>query len=242
MHAYFLEVGRDDEMVDLQVTDSRAGRSSCWRSVDLVQAGRTLLSAELMFSKNRKGPHHQDPMPEVPPPRDLVNVGTALEPYLSDTFSPWDRDSPFDLRYLTPPLRLSADPDMPNAARSGVWLKAAGSADHDRTLATALLIYASDMCMLDPCLRPHALWFGSGSASGLSLDHSIWFHAPARVDDWILVDQRSPAMAQGRGLGLAEMYARDGELLCSVAQLGSVRVSQPDRAHAAGASLEGTRS
>lgn len=232
MHAYFIQVGRDDEAVGLHVTDVRDGRNSCWRSVEVVQAGRLLLSAELMFSSDRAGPRHQDTMPDAPPPGELSNVGTDLEPHLADTFCPWDVEAPFDLRYITRPPRLEAHRGDTGEARSAVWLKAAGLADHDRTLATALLIYASDMCMLDPCVRPHGLWFGAGSASGLSLDHSIWFHAPARVDDWILMDQRSPGMREGRGLGLAEMYAADGELLCSVAQLGSVRVPELTLNHA----------
>ena len=228
MHAYFIEVGRDDLVVDLEVSTVREGRSTCWRSVDLIQAGRLLLTAELVFSADREGPSHQETMPEAPSPEGLTNVGTDLVPYLDDTFRPWDTGSPFDLRYVSTPLRLAAAtaPAAPGHARSQVWLRAAGVID-EPTLATALLVYASDLCMVDPCLAPHGLWFGSGSATGLSLDHSIWFHAPARVDDWIFMDQRSPAMSNGRGLGQADMYAADGELLCSVAQLGSVRITTP---------------
>ncbi len=37
------------------------------------------------------------------------------------------------------------------------------------------------------------------------------------------MDQRSPGMRDGRGLGRADLYARDGELLASVAQLGTIR-------------------
>ena len=227
MHAYFIEVGRDDVNVDLDVTVVRDGRNSCWRSVELVQDERLLLTAELVFSVDRDGLGHQDPMPTSPDPDDLTNVGADLEPYLDDTFRPWDGDSAFDLRYVSTPLRLAAAAGEPPAeARSRVWMKAAGEVDADPVLATALLVYATDLCTVDPCLVPHGLWFGSGGATGLSIDHSIWFHAPARVDDWILMDQRSPAMSGGRGLGLADMYAADGELLCSVAQLGSVRVSR----------------
>lgn len=227
MHAYFIDVGRDDVGVDLEVTVVRDGRRSCWRSVDLVQKGRLLLTAELLFSAEREGPGHQAPMPEVPSPERLSNAGTDLTPFLDDTFRPWDTNSPFDLRYVTTPLRLAAEgTEDPGDARSQVWTKAAAAVD-DPILATALLVYASDLCMVDPCLVPHGLWFGPGSATGLSLDHSIWFHQPARIDDWIFMDLRSPAMSHGRGLGQADMYAVDGELLCSVAQLGSIRVTAP---------------
>lgn len=48
-------------------------------------------------------------------------------------------------------------------------------------------------------------------------------HATPRVDDWLLIDLRSPAGNGGRMLGIADIYSRDGEILCTVAQLGAVR-------------------
>jgi acyl-CoA thioesterase-2 len=216
--------GSDHDPVDIDVATVRDGRGSCWRSVDVLQDERPLLRAELMFSRDTAGPRRQDPMPSVPPPDGLDNVGVALAPYRSDTFAPWGEHSPFDLRYVTCPPRVGAERG-PGEPRSAAWLKAQGSAGDDRHLATALLVHASDMCMLDPCLRPHAMWFGPGSAEGRSVDHSMWFHGTPRVDGWVLMDQRSPGMRDGRGLGLAEMYAADGELICSIAQLGSIRAA-----------------
>jgi acyl-CoA thioesterase II len=226
LHAYFLQAGRDDTAVDIDVTSVRDGRGTCWRSVDLLQHERSLLRVELMFSLDSDGPGHQNVMPAAPAPEALENVGAALAAFGDDTFRPWGLDSPFDLRYATCPPRLGAR-NGPDEPRSVAWLRALGSPGDDRSLATALLVYASDMCMLDSCLRPHAMWFGGGSAEGRTLDHSMWFHAAPRLDDWILMDQRSPGMRDGRGLGTAELYARDGQLLCSVAQLGAIRPIDP---------------
>jgi acyl-CoA thioesterase II len=222
LHAYFLQAGRDDKAVDMDVTTVRDGRGTSWRAVDVLQHERPLLRVELMFSADADGPGHQNPMPPAPHPDALENVGSALAPFGEDTFRPWGVESPFDLRYATSPPRIGAQAGA-GEARSMAWLRALGSPGDDRTLATALLVYASDMCMLDSCLRPQAMWFGGGSAEGRTLDHSMWFHAAPRLDDWILMDQRSPGMRDGRGLGLADLYASDGELLCSVAQLGAIR-------------------
>lgn len=228
LHAYFVQAGAGQRPVDLEVHRVRDGRSSAWRSVDVVQSEYLLLRLEAMFASDTTGPSHQAARPEAPEPETLANVGDQLAAH-DDTFRPWDARSPFDLRYVTPPPRLG-EPGAP--ATTTAWLGPGGEAPPDRALAAALLAYASDMGMLDSCLRPHGLWFGS-AASGFTLDHSIWFHAPARVDDWLLIDQTSPGMRDGRGLGQAQLYARDGELLATVAQLGSIRAhaidSQEDR-------------
>jgi acyl-CoA thioesterase-2 len=60
-----------------------------------------------------------------------------------------------------------------------------------------------------------------------SLDHAMWFHHFARVDDWLLYVQESPAASGGRGLALGRMFTRDGLLVASVAQEGMIRVPTP---------------
>jgi acyl-CoA thioesterase II len=226
LHAYFVEAGEADRGVEIDVVPIRDGRSTCWRSVRVRQGDRLLLIADTTFARDSPSPSHQAAMPAVRPPEDLPNVGRTLAAF-DDVHAYWNEDSAFDLRYVDAPPRLSACEASSDQQRSSVWVRGMGPAPADRSLAAALLAYASDMCMLDPLLKPHGLWWGSGSAKGFSLDHSMWFHAPSRTDEWILVDQRSPALRDGRGLALADMYARSGELLCTVAQQGSMRVIPP---------------
>jgi acyl-CoA thioesterase len=58
-----------------------------------------------------------------------------------------------------------------------------------------------------------------------SLDHSIWFHAPARADEWLLYDIHSPRTNNGRGVAFGRIYNRDGLLIATCAQEGIVRLS-----------------
>jgi acyl-CoA thioesterase-2 len=53
-----------------------------------------------------------------------------------------------------------------------------------------------------------------------SLNHTVWFHRPFRVDDWHLVVQRSSRACDGRGLASAQVFTRGGELVSSLAQEG----------------------
>ncbi len=56
-----------------------------------------------------------------------------------------------------------------------------------------------------------------------SLDHTVWFHEPPRVDDWLLYDQRSAWAGNGRALCRGRFWSTDGRLVATVAQEGLVR-------------------
>jgi acyl-CoA thioesterase-2 len=49
-----------------------------------------------------------------------------------------------------------------------------------------------------------------GQFTGASLDHGVWFHRAARVDDWMLVAMEPLSNHAGRGLGLGRAWNRDG--------------------------------
>jgi acyl-CoA thioesterase II len=54
--------------------------------------------------------------------------------------------------------------------------------------------------------------------------HSLWFHQPLRVDDWLLVDQVSPVLAGGRAFGRGDVWSLDGRLVASFAQESMIRM------------------
>jgi len=54
----------------------------------------------------------------------------------------------------------------------------------------------------------------------------MWFHRPARADEWVLYTQQSPSASGGRGLAAGRMFAGDGRLIASVGQEGMLRLKQ----------------
>jgi acyl-CoA thioesterase-2 len=64
---------------------------------------------------------------------------------------------------------------------------------------------------------------GADGLKVASLDHAMWWHRPARVDQWLLYVLRSPSASGARGLGFGRIFTRDGVLACSVAQEGMIR-------------------
>ena len=75
-----------------------------------------------------------------------------------------------------------------------------------------------------PIYRRHGIAFVTPGLKAASLDHAMWWHRPARVDEWLLYVQESPNAVGGRGLSLGRIYDRAGTLVASVAQEGMVRV------------------
>ena len=75
-------------------------------------------------------------------------------------------------------------------------------------------------------MRAHGIAWTTPGLKVASLDHAMWWHRPARVDEWLLYVQESPSARGGRGLSNGRIYSRDGALVASVAQEVMVRVRQ----------------
>ncbi|HXA47058.1 MAG TPA: acyl-CoA thioesterase II, partial [Burkholderiaceae bacterium] len=73
-------------------------------------------------------------------------------------------------------------------------------------------------------LQPHGIMIGDQRLQIASLDHTIWFHRPFRMDDWLLFSMESPNASGGRGLNFAYVYDRHGALVATVAQEGLIRL------------------
>jgi acyl-CoA thioesterase-2 len=105
-----------------------------------------------------------------------------------------------------------------------VWFRMTGTVPDDRAIQAALMAYVSDMTLLDATLYPHGRTVFDGTIQAASLDHSMWFHRPNRMDDWLLYTQDTPNASGGRGFARGAIYTRGGELVCSMAQEGLIRV------------------
>ena len=65
-------------------------------------------------------------------------------------------------------------------------------------------------------------WLTPGLAVA-SIDHTLWFHRPFRIDDWLLYAMDSPTAQGGRGLSRGQFFDRAGRLVVSVAQENLMR-------------------
>jgi acyl-CoA thioesterase-2 len=103
-------------------------------------------------------------------------------------------------------------------------LRAIGPLPDDPLLQQCLLAYVSDYHLIATALRPHGASMATPGISVASIDHAMWFHRPARVDDWLLYSMDSPSASGSRGYARASLFTRDGVLVASTAQEGLIRL------------------
>lgn len=224
LHGYFIRAGDVRRPILYQVDRLRDGKSFSTRRVVAVQEGEAIFSLAASFQIDEGGFDHQDPMPEVPAPESLRSERELALAH-ADKFPERLRvmalaERPIEIRQveMRNPLRpIVAQP------RRHAWYKAVDALPDSPALHRYVLAYASDFSFLGTSMDPHGVsWFSSGMQVS-SLDHSMWFHRPFRVDDWLLYVVDSPSASGARGLVRGQFFDRAGRLVASCAQEGLIR-------------------
>ncbi|SDE61014.1 acyl-CoA thioesterase-2 [Blastococcus fimeti] len=230
LHAYFLRVGEASSPTDFRVDRVRDGRSYGTRRVTAEQGGRAILDLTASFQVPETGFAHQVPALDAPEPESLPTVQDAAaeapEP-LRAWFGNLFQRHPFELRFDGELPRVAAARGETAPPRQRFWLRATEALPDEPLVHAAALAYASDMLLLSTSLAPHARAVGAPDVSAASLDHAVWLHQPARVDEWLLFEQESSWAAGGRCLCHARVFDRAGRLVMTVAQEGMVRPIGP---------------
>lgn len=225
LHGYFLRPGDIDLPITFSVDRLRDGRSFSTRRVQAFQKGEPIFSMIASFQIADAGLDHQLDMPtDLPQPEDLPSAAELVGAIDHPRAQYWAKARPFDMRHVGSPIYFKVEGE--HVAYQAVWLKALSPLPADQALHTAALAYASDYTILESVYRRHGISWAHPGLSSASLDHAMWFHRPARVDEWMLYVQESPSAQGGRGLALGRIYSRDGSLLATVAQEGMVRVPE----------------
>jgi acyl-CoA thioesterase-2 len=227
MHGYFLRPGDVQHPITFSVDRLHDGRSFSTRRTHAYQNGEPILSLIASFQTHDEGVEHQVDMPtDLPDPESLPSTADVLGALDHDVARYWSNERAFDVRHIPSPIYLSVEGER--VPRQAVWMKAFGRLPDDPKQHRAALAYASDYSILEPVLRAHGVAWATPGLRVASLDHAMWWHRDARVDEWLLFVQESPSASGGRGLSLGRIYTRDGVLVASVAQEGMVRVPDPD--------------
>jgi acyl-CoA thioesterase-2 len=234
LHGYFLRPGDVRQPIEFAVERMRDGRSFSARRTHALQNGAPILSMITSFQEEQEGLDHADPMPDAPPPDDVVSALEVLAPIDHPMATFWTQSAAFDLRHVERSIFIG--PGREQTDRQMVWVRAHGEvpsgssaggltgSTSEQVLHRALMAFACDQLMLEPVLRRHGLSWVTPGLSMASLDHAMWWHRPARVDEWLLYVQSSPSSQGGRGLTAAKVYAQDGTLVASIAQEGMIRL------------------
>ena len=224
LHAYFVEAGIPGQPVDVTVDRVRDGRSISTRRVTVIQGQRQLLIAMVSFHAGSGGFETTNSTPVDPGSGGLP----LLQEWVTD-FSPEQR--PVGLSWIEQPppleIRMGEPPSFmggPSAQGPRThWMRLPRHVGDDPLLHAALLAYASDYLLLDMILRAHPDRAALKSFPCFSLDHSLWFHRPVRLDRWHSHTQQTEAISGHRGLVRGVIHDADGRLVASAMQEGLVR-------------------
>ena len=237
LHAYFLRGGKEGVDISYDIARDFDGRSFANRRVVASQidddgSARPILNLTASFQKPEEGLAHDDvTMPDVAPPEDLrsdMEMRRRMVERAGDRMSEQQRalvlrPRPIDMRTVDRLHWMNSEPREP---RAHSWFRTVAplpAIEDNAALHRAVIAYASDYTLLGTSALPHGLSWMRGELVGASLDHAIWFHRPARADEWLLYATDAPWSGGGRGFNRGRIFNRAGELVASVAQEGMMR-------------------
>lgn len=226
LHLLFAGAGDGARPVTIGVDRLRDGRAFAARGVRVEQDGKLLASATLSFHRGDAGPQHQAAMPAAPDPESLEDQ-REIRRRNAEARGKAPRRSVAEGLIDARPVELPFDPDGDGIEpRRQLWFRSRVPLGDDAGAHQAVIAFASDMGLVHLGMAAHNASGAGGQLDAASLDHAVWFHRPARADEWLLFAQRAPVAHGGRGLTFGTIFTRDGALVASVAQEVLIRHAQ----------------
>jgi acyl-CoA thioesterase-2 len=205
LHVLFPRAGDTGEPIRYEVATLHEGGSFATLAIVARQPKGVVATAAVSMHTLEDGPRNQTvpPLPALPGEEYVVKVDLL----------PWE-------------TRATDDLDSPDAAPPSyeMWMRTPPVAS---ALAPALAAYGTDLTLIGTALRP--MPGVSQTAAGTEFtsavtSHTVWFHAPFRTDEWLLLRQHSPIVAHGRCYGRGDLLAESsGALVASYAQEALLR-------------------
>lgn len=220
LHVYFLGSGQVDRPIDYRVDRLRDSRRFANRQVTAAQDGNRIFTLMAQFHAAEAGFEHQhSTMPDVPPPEQVM----PLQQYVQENAASIDPSATINFGGATQMEMRPIDPDRYFVTRSdgprSFWFRVPDAAATDDPRAHQyMLAFASDYWLGGAAAIPHVFPTNSRELLITSLDHALWFHRPARCDEWLLHHTWSPSASDGLGLTQGAIFDRQGRLIASSAQ------------------------
>lgn len=208
LHASFLRAARAALPLVHEVERTRDGASFATRRVVVRQPGmdEPVLLLTASFHAPEVGREYGLPRPVGVPGPEGLGPGR----YDGEVFD--CRDVPVG----------PAGGSAPHARR--MWARARGELPDDPALHLYGLAFTSDHGPTRSVRQPHADHPGVERRMSVSLDHSIWFHRPARVDEWVLYELVPQSTGAARGLTVGQLWSASGAHVATTAQEALLRL------------------
>ena len=225
LSAYFVRSGLAGVPIEYRVEETRDGGSFSTRRLSATQDGRTIFFMACSFHRLEPGLNHADTIPQgVAPPEQCPPLSEVLGARSRRSAAAWRQEwGVLETRFASD--TSAADGRQADAAMK-VWVRAESPLPDDPRLHQAVLAYASDLTLLAVSTVPHPVVFAGPGMQAASINHAMWFHRPARADQWLLYDQVSPSASSGLGFSFGRLFS-GGRLVASCTQEGLIRITDP---------------
>lgn len=210
MHVTFPRPGDLGEPIDYEVTPVHDGRTFATEWIVGRQKDRPIFTALVSLHRevDAEGLDHQREAPSLGDPEDAPVVPLSMIPWETRIVGGVDLGS-----------------DAVGPPRLELWQRA-GKLPDGLAVHQALLAHSTDLTLIGTSLRPHPNVSEAHSPDRIQTavtTHTIWFHRPFRMDEWILLSQESPSLSSRRGFATGHAFSHVGELVASFAQESLIR-------------------
>ena len=208
LHVSFPRQGDLRKPVGYRLERLQEGRTFSSLALTGRQEGKAIFAALLSLHVAEAGLDHQASPPEVAGPDEATATDLSMIPWETRIVGGVDLG---DEEVGSPSLEI--------------WMRAPALPD-EQHVHQALLAHATDLTLIGTTLRPH-----EGVSEAHSPDriqtavttHTVWFHRPFRLDEWLLLVQESPSAAGARGFASGHAFSHAGDLVASYAQESMIR-------------------
>ena len=229
LHGYFLRGGDINKPVYYQVEKLRDGRSLASRQVTARQYDDdnqpTIIFTMLAsFSPFEEGLEYQETMPECPPPDSLLTEQQLKDQVVGkipDALKArYMRQRHIEIKPVQP-----RDPIHPEAMRphQANWLHIPQLGKQSIQVQQALLAFSSDFYLIGTGLMPHGISFMTKGLQAASIDHSMHFHRPFDLNEWLLYDMWCDTTSSAKSLNHGQFW-QNGKLVATTQQEGLMRL------------------
>lgn len=200
LHASFVTAGAGGQPIRYEVERTRDGVSFSTRRVVARQDHGVVMVLTADFHHEEPGLDYAAPPAAGVPDPDELGADRRQSRVFESRTVPDTEDG--DVRFHT----------------RRAWFRSRTPLPDDPHLHLQALAYLSDHGPARAARAPHSALPRSSFGRALSLDHSVWFHRPVSLDDWVLYELVPVATGRGRGLSFGTLRTRDRVLVATVAQ------------------------
>lgn len=214
INAIFARAGRVDGDTQIEVETIHAGRTFASHTVTVWQNEGRLCARALVLAHADEPDviQHHAPRRDATPP-DMAEVREGYLVFPTGEFAIADGVDLIDSSLPARPAELD------------VWYRCGGLPD-DRAVAQAALAWATDGFLIGTAMLPHPGVGQDRAHVDLStgvVDHTLTFHRPFSLEDWVLMSHESPFAGAGRSYGRCHIHDADGQLVASYVQDNMIR-------------------